>query len=204
MNKNIFKALTIISTLFLLSNEIGAQNIINIINNIQWDASPSQIIISYGLPDYINGTEYINNKFNTKLLWSNTNETNNIIIQNKNEIEEILKNYNNISIYYSNINILGLKAHFKLDFENNEFHLAWIDIDIKDKSKLEIIEMYYIIEEYLIELYGQINDLQEDAVGKTSEWNLNDTYIRLQFYFLDNNRLDWNYLKILLSYKRKK
>jgi len=195
MNNKYFN-IVLILFFIIFSYNIEAQNIIN--SNIQWGISPLEYISNNDLPDIIYGLEY-NENFNVKILWEKQNNKNYNIPQLKNELEMILKNYNEISLLYINNIYLEMKANMQLNFENNELTVILFNIDINDKNYFEIKKMFDIVEEYFIQQYGTVEHSYEDKISKISEWIYNKNRIRLKYNLMGNNTPDWDNLQIVVT-----
>jgi hypothetical protein len=195
MNNKYFN-IVLILFFIIFSYNIEAQNIVN--SNIQWGISPLEYISNNDLPDIIYGLEY-NENFNVKILWEKQNNKNYNIPQLKNELEMILKNYNEISLLYINNIYLEMKANIQLNFENNELTVILFNIDINNKNYFEIKKMFDIIEEYFIQQYGTIEKSYEDKISKISEWIYNKNRIKLKYNLFGNNTPDWDNLQIVVT-----
>ena len=195
MNNKYFN-IVLILFFIIFSYNIEAQNIIN--SNIQWGISPLEYISNNDLPDIIYGLEY-NENFNVKILWEKQNNKNYNIPQLKNELEMILKNYNEISLLYINNIYLEMKANMQLNFENNELTVILFNIDINNKNYFEIKKMFDIVEEYFIQQYGTVEHSYEDKISKISEWIYNKNRIRLKYNLMGNNTPDWDNLQIVVT-----
>jgi hypothetical protein len=200
MNKTVQKMVIAVGIIFFCSGKLQAQDTTDTSHNIHWRASALQVVLDYGFPDSIQGEVYVvNGSYTTKELWVKQDTFDTAAAQA--EIEALSRDYSRLYFYYTNISFLEMPVAIKFDLENDVLLLAWITIDIQNKSQTEVMEMYDAAKEKLIGLYGSVQWSQEDVLGKTAEWDLPDAFIRLSFHWMEGGQLDMKFLKIMMSYK---